>query len=124
MTTRTENLTTEAVAKRFYELAGSGRFDVIQSELFDDNAVSIEPEDSSFRSVEGIDSIKTKAKVWQEKTVELHDSYCSEPLITDNYFACNMGMDVTLRDEGRMKLDEIAVYKVEDGKIVSEQFFY
>lgn len=124
MTTQTGNLTTEAVAKRFYELAETGRYDVIQSELFNEDAVSIEPEDSTFRSVEGLDSIKEKAKVWQEKTVEIHDGYCSEPVVTENYFACKMGMDVTLKDEGRMKLDEIAVYKVEDGKIVSEQFFY
>jgi ketosteroid isomerase-like protein len=33
-------------------------------------------------------------------------------------------MDVTMKGQGRMKMDEIAVYGVKDGKIVSEQFFY
>jgi hypothetical protein len=35
-----------------------------------------------------------------------------------------MGMDVTMKGQGRSKMDEIAVYEVKDGKIVKEQFFY
>jgi hypothetical protein len=31
---------------------------------------------------------------------------------------------VTVKGQGRMKMDEIAVYEVKDGKIVKEQFFY
>jgi hypothetical protein len=33
-------------------------------------------------------------------------------------------MDVTMKGQGRMNMDEIAVYEVKDGKIVKEQFFY
>jgi hypothetical protein len=33
-------------------------------------------------------------------------------------------MDVSLKDQGRVKMDEIALYEVQDGKIVSEQFFF
>lgn len=35
-----------------------------------------------------------------------------------------MGMDVTLKGMGRMKMDEVPVNEVKDGKIVKEQFFY
>jgi hypothetical protein len=35
-----------------------------------------------------------------------------------------MGMEVTMKGVGRIKMDEICVYKVEGGKIVKEQFFY
>ena len=35
-----------------------------------------------------------------------------------------MGMDVTMKGAGRVKMDEIALYEVKDGKIVKEQFFY
>jgi hypothetical protein len=31
---------------------------------------------------------------------------------------------VTMKGSGRMKMDEIALYEVKDGKIVKEQFFY
>jgi limonene-1,2-epoxide hydrolase len=33
-------------------------------------------------------------------------------------------MDVTIRGQGRMKMDEVAVYEVKDGKIVLEHFFF
>jgi hypothetical protein len=35
-----------------------------------------------------------------------------------------MGMDVTMKGMGRMKMDEVAVYEVKNGKIVKEQFFF
>jgi ketosteroid isomerase-like protein len=35
-----------------------------------------------------------------------------------------MGMDVTMKGGQRMKMDEVCVFKVKDGKIVSEEFFF
>ena len=35
-----------------------------------------------------------------------------------------MTLDATSKSMGRMKMDEIAVYEVKNGKIVKEQFFY
>jgi hypothetical protein len=32
-------------------------------------------------------------------------------------------MDVTMKARGRMKLEEVCVYEVKDGKIASERFF-
>ncbi len=124
MTSQSNAMSTQEVAKRFYELAQQGQYDQIQSELFSEDAISTEPEDSLMESVEGLAKIQEKAKIWNEKTEEMHDGYCSEPLVAGNYFSCAMGMDVTIKDQGRVKMDEIAVYEVEDGKIVSEQFFF
>jgi hypothetical protein len=33
-------------------------------------------------------------------------------------------MDITVEGFGRIKIDQIMLYEVEDGKIVLEQFFY
>ena len=55
---------------------------------------------------------------------EMHGGFSNQPQIAGNYFAVAMGMDVTMKGQGRMKMDEIAVYEVKDGKIVKEQFFY
>jgi limonene-1,2-epoxide hydrolase len=33
-------------------------------------------------------------------------------------------MDMTFKGRGRMQIEEIGVYHVRDGKVVSEQFFY
>ncbi len=124
MTTQTTNMSTQEVANRFNELAQQGKYDVIQSELFSEAAISTEPEDSAFESVQGLSKIQEKAKAWQESTEQMHNGYCSQPLVAGNYFTVSMGMDVTIKEQGRMKMDEIAVYEVKEGKIVSEQFFY
>ena len=55
---------------------------------------------------------------------EMHGGYSNEPQVAGNHFAVAMGMDVTMKGQGRTKMDEIAVYEVKDGKIVKEQFFY
>ena len=118
-------MTTQEVANRFNELAKTGQWNEIQSELFADNAVSIEPANSpGLKTAEGIEAIKEKGKQFGEMVEEIHGGYSDEPVVAGNHFALAMGMDVTMKGQGRMKMDEIAVYEVNDGKIVKEQFFY
>ena len=125
MSTQEAIMTTQDVANRFDELAQTGQWNLIQSELFADNAVSIEPANSpGMRTVEGIQAIKGKGKQFEEMVEEMHGGYSGKPQIAGNHFAVAMGMDVTMKGKGRMKMDEIAVYEVNDGKIVKEQFFY
>jgi ketosteroid isomerase-like protein len=125
MTTQEAVMTTKDVANRFNELAQTGQWQQIQDELFADNAVSIEPEHSQgMRSAQGIEAIREKGKQFGEMVEEMHGGFSNEPQVAGNHFAVAMGMDVTMKGQGRMKMDEIAVYEVKDGKIVKEQFFY
>src|SRR5688572_23411404 len=125
MSTTTAVRTTQEVADRFNELAGKGDWSRIQDELYADNAVSIEPPQSQgLQTVEGKDAIKKKGEQFQEMTEERHGGYSNEPIVAGNFFAVAMGMDATMKGMGRMKMDEIAVYEVKDGKIVKEQFFF
>ena len=125
MSTMDAVMTTTDVANRFNELAQTGQWEQIQNELFADNAVSIEPANSpEMKSVEGIEAIKQKGKQFDEMVEEMHGGYSNPPQVAGNHFAVAMGMDVTTKGQGRMKMDEIAVYEVHDGKIVKEQFFY
>ena len=125
MATQEAVMTTQDVANRFHELAQSGQWDLIQSELFADNAVSIEPSNSpGLQTVEGIDAIRQKGKKFEEMTEEVHGGYSNKPQVAGTHFSVVMGMDVTMKGQGRMKMDEIAVYEVKNGKIVKEQFFY
>ena len=125
MATQEAVMTTNDMANRFNELAQTGNWQQIQDELFADNAVSIEPENSpGMRSVEGLEAIRAKGKQFEEMMEEMHGGYSNEPQVAGNHFAVAMGMDVTMKGQGRMKMDEIAVYQVKDGKIVKEQFFY
>jgi hypothetical protein len=118
-------MTTQEVANRFNELAQSGQWDKIQEELFAENAVSIEPPHAQgLQSVEGLAAIKEKGRQFGESVEAMHGGYSSAPVVGGNYFSVAMGMDATFKGMGRMKMDEIAVYEVKDGKIVKEQFFY
>ncbi len=117
-------MNTNEVAKRFYELAQQGQFDQIQNELFSNDAVSLEPEGAALQTAKGLDKIREKGKQFNEGVEEMHGGYCGEPQIAGDYFSCTMGMDVTMKGMGRMKMDEIAVYEVKNGKIVKEQFHY
>ena len=117
--------TTTDVANRFHELAQQGQWNEIQSELFADDAVSVEPANSpGLKSVQGIEAIREKGKMFENMVEEMHGGYSNQPQVAGNHFAVAMGMDVTYKGQGRMKMDEIAVYEVKDGKIVKEQFFY
>ena len=118
-------MTTQDVANRFNELAQSGQWGEIQNELFADDAVSIEPANSpGLKTAEGMEAIREKGKKFGEMVEEMHGGYSNEPQVAGNHFAIAMGMEVTMKGMGRVKMDEIAVYQVKDGKIAKEQFFY
>ena len=127
MSTQEAVMTTHEVANRFNELAQTGRWDLIQAELFSDKAVSIEPKKAhsmGMNDAEGIDAIRKKGESFNAMVEEMHGGYSTEPVVAGNHFSVAMGMDVTFKGAGRSKMDEIAVYEVKDGKIVKEQFFY
>ncbi len=118
-------MTTQQIADRFFELAQKGQWDAIQDEMYSENAVSIEPAHAQgLHSAEGLAAIKEKGKAFGDSIEEFHGGYTNVPIVSANHFACTMGMDVTYKGMGRMQMDEVAVYEVQDGKIVKEQFFY
>jgi hypothetical protein len=125
MTTQEAVMTTQDVANRFHELAQTGQWQQIQDELFADDAVSIEPEHSQgLRTAKGMDAIRQKGLQFGEMVEEMHGGYSNQPQVAGNHFAVIMGMDVTMKGQGRMKVDEVCIYEVKNGKIVKEQFFY
>jgi len=118
------NMTAAEIANRLVEFCKKGDFEGAQTELFADDAVSIEPyETPAFaKETKGLDAIKDKGKKWQEMVQENHGGSVSDPLLADSSFAVTMSMDVTMKDGKRMNMTELCIYHVKDGKIVSEQF--
>jgi len=124
MSTKEAVMTTQDVADRLYELLEEGKWEQAQDELFSQNAKSVEPPNSpGLVSVEGLDNIKKKGQQFNEMVEEMHGGYTGKPIVAGNYVAVAMGMDATMKGAGRMKMDEIAVYEVKDGKIVKEEFY-
>lgn len=76
------------------------------------------------RESKGLETIIGKAK-WWEAEHEIHESIVEGPLVGGSHFCVRFSMDVTPKSTGkRMKMDELAVYQVKDGKVVREEFFY
>jgi hypothetical protein len=124
MTTQ-EIMTTQDVANRFSELAEQNKWDLVLDELFSNDAESIEPAHAQgLKTVKGLAAIRQKAKDWEQMIEAVHGGYTSKPVVGGDYFSCAMGIEATFKGRGLSKMDEIALYHVVNGKIVSEQFFY
>jgi len=121
-------MTTQEVANRYTELEKQGKWAEIQEELYSKDIISIEPEHAAAMGMQtittGIDAIKAKGIAFNEMIAEMHGGYCSEPVVGGDYFSVAMGMDCTMKTGQRMKMDEICVFEVKEGKIVKEQFFF
>ncbi len=120
-------MTTQEIADRLVELSRQGKSEQAYKELFADDAVAIEPmgpDGPGPVKTQGLDNLLAKSKEFEKSVIELHSSSASDPIVAGNHFACTMVLDATMKEMGRMKMEEICLYEVKDGKIASEQFFY
>jgi len=119
------NKTTQQVAARFDELAKQEKWFDIQDELFAENVRSIDPPDSPyFKYAEGKNAVRKKGQDFVNRVETAHKRLTTEPVIAGDHFAVGREVDITVQGLGRIQIDEIMLYKVKDGKIVLEQFFY
>jgi hypothetical protein len=89
-------MNTMEIATRLVELCRQGKNAEAVKTLFSDTAVSVE----AFASITG-------------------------PWPHGNRFVVGFQYDVTNKPSGhRMKMDEVGLYTIENGKIVREEFFY
>lgn len=115
---------TENIAQQLIGLCKENKhFEAIDS-LYASDVVCLEPPGATIEEIQGIDTVKLKSKKFHDNILELHSYEVSQPLVADQYFACIMKTDATLKKHGRMVLNEICVYKVEGGKITQEEFFF
>lgn len=118
-------LTTQEVAARFDELARQEKWFEIQEELFADDVKSIDPPGSPyFGYAEGKANVRKKGEDWVKRIEAVHGLYTTQPVIGGNHFSVGRGTDITVKGLGRVKIDEIMLYEVKDGRIILEQFFY
>lgn len=118
-------MTTEQIALRLKELCEQGQFEHALKELFSSDAISIEPNETPDfeKETKGVDAMLAKGRKWSEMVAEQHAFIISEPVVADDSFALTMLIDVTMKGRGRVKHNELCVYKITGGKIISEQFF-
>ena len=118
------SMTTQDVAAKFYEYMQQGAFDKIYAELFSEHATSEEAPGSDWGKANGMNEIREKGKKWNETVEEMFGGTTDKPIIAGDYFTSYMTMDFKPKGAERTTMKEIGLYRVKNGKIVSEQFFY
>ena len=117
---------TASVAEELVTLCRAGRnLDAI-AKLYSPKIVSIEPVGSETMPAEmsGIDAIRKKNEWWYD-TYEVNSVDVQGPFLGDQQFAVRYDFDTTNKStKQRMRMTEMALYTVKDGKIVREQFYY
>ena len=119
-------MTTQEVADELVQMCREGKFTEAVAKLYADDVVSLEamaPPGGS-RESRGLEAVKAKGDWWQANH-EVHSSSVEGPLVAGSHFAATFKMDVTFKPQNRrFHMEEVAIYKVENGKVVHEEFFY
>jgi hypothetical protein len=117
-------MTTQEIAERLVALCRQGNAETAQKELYASDAVSIEPYGTPAfaKETRGLNAIIEKGHKFAAMIDQVHSIAVSDPLVAGSSFACTMQLDLTIKGHGRMNMNELCIYEVRDGKIISEQF--
>lgn len=114
-------MTTLQIAQQLIELCRAAKFNEAYQTLFAENAKSIEPDGTT---AEGLAAIFKKSEDFGT-AVQFVKCEVGETLVAGNYFTMVQTYHSIIKATGEKKtMQEICVYKVADGKIVEERFFY
>jgi len=117
-------MTVQEIANKLVQYCREGKFEQCYKELYSPDIISAEPPSTGFPEAKGFDALAEKGKKWNENIAEFHGSEVGDPIVADSHFSMTMSFDATFKDSGRSNTSQICVYKVADGKIVEERFFY
>jgi len=116
------------IGQRLVELCREGKNLECIDTFYAKDVESIEaaaPPSGNGRVIKGIEGVRGK-NVWWAEHHEVNEASVQGPYPHgEDRFAVRFDYDVTNKDNGqRIKMDEVALFTVEDGKIVREEFFY
>lgn len=116
----------QEIAQKLQDYISSGDYENAYDQLFDQNAVAIEPQLShlNFSEVTGIEAIKQKVAALGEHISELFSRELSEPIVTNTHIAFTNIVHGKMKNEEEFRMSEICLYEVKNGKIVKEEFIY
>ncbi|MEO6546923.1 MAG: SnoaL-like domain-containing protein [Ferruginibacter sp.] len=117
-------MTTKEIAVRLTELCRQGDFETAQKELYAEDVVSIEPVASPAfeKETKGLPAIIEKGHKFNEMVEKMNAITVSDPVVASNSFALTMRLDAVMKGQGPMDMSELCIYKIKDGKIISEEF--
>ena len=118
-------MNTLEIATKLVDLCRQGRNGEAKV-LYANDVVSIEAlaQPGGQQEVKGLVALQAKSEWWVANH-EIHSAVVTGPWPNGDRFIVGFDYDVTHKPSGqRMKMQEAALYTVENGKIVREEFFY
>ena len=73
---------------------------------------------------EGLADIQEKGRHFLASVEQVHGIVVSEPVVAGVFFTVSMTLDATFKDRGRVRMEELCVYEIDDGEIITKQSFY
>jgi hypothetical protein len=111
------------VARDFVELCRAGKLAEVEDKWLAPAIVSVEGLGASV-AWSGKKAVLAKYRAW-EADHEIHDFQVEGPWVGATGFAVRMAIDVEQKSTAqRSRFEEIAVYTVQNGKIVREEFMF
>jgi ketosteroid isomerase-like protein len=120
---------TKEVGEKLVALCREGKNVEAVDTLYGPDIVSVEAISTPEMPAEmrGIEAVRGKNTWWLDNH-EIHSASAEGPYPHGDKFAVKYAYDVTAKAGPmagqRMKMDEVAVYTVRDGKVVREEFYY
>ena len=114
--------TIHEIANGLKEMVSEKKFVEAYQLLYADDAESIDPLYTGPPPLKGLDQLLQREKEFLAD-IEIHKISLSEPIVSGSYFTLSLILDFTSKTRGHMEVTELCVYKVANGKIVSQQFF-
>ena len=118
-------MTTLDIANKLVDLCKQGK-NAEAKALYSEEIVSIEAfaPPGGQKEVKGLAALQAKSKWWVDNH-EIHSAVVTGPWPNGDRFIVGFHYDVTHKPSGQgIKMEEAALYTVENGKIVREEFFY
>lgn len=115
----------KAVGEKLVSLCREGKNMEAIDALYGDDITSVEAQGNEAMPavMQGIDAIRGKNQWWLENH-EIHSASVEGPWVNGDRFTVMYDFDVTPKQGERMQMKEVALYAVEGGKIVREEFYY
>ena len=115
--------TIHEIANGLKEMVSEQKFVEAYQLLFSEDAESIDPLNTSGQPLKGLTTLLEREKDFLSRITAIHKISLSEPIIAGSYFTLSLKMSFEVQGQGHMEVEEICLYKVKDGKIISQQFF-
>ena len=117
-------MTTQEIADKLVDYCRTEKYHEAY-DLYAEDAVSIEmPGMGENQITKGKKNILKGFEEWQASIKEVHGGSVGDPVVMGNHFCVPMSSDCTFEPMGRMKMEELCMYEVKDGKIQRAQYFY